>query len=229
MLCEQKYGALINSFSSAPNVIIDLEARGCKDFISRPIDCSRNEVHPSSQDSTTSHRDSTVLEPAAFQPSISPDIKCLIFPQGDISRFKPARPDSSGILGYYLLDAASVLPVLALDVQPGHTVLDLCAAPGGKTLALLQTHSVNYLWANDLSGSRTMRLRRTLQSYLTKEFLDENKIHITSTDGRQLGMTEEKSFDRVSIGQNVWKRMACFVTLMRMPCYSYTKKTNFRI
>ncbi len=71
--------------------------------------------------------------------------------------------------------------------------------------------SSDYLWANDLSGSRTLRLRRTLQSYLPKEFLDENKIHITSTDGRQLGMTEEKSFDRVSIGQNVWKRMACFV------------------
>ncbi|RXN14803.1 ATP-dependent DNA helicase PIF1 [Labeo rohita] len=108
-------------------------------------------------------------------------------------------PDSSGILGYYLLDAASVLPVLALDVQPGHTVLDLCAAPGGKTLALLQTHSINYLWANDLSGSRTLRLHRTLHSYLPKEFLDENKIHITSTDGRQLGMTEEKSFDRVLV------------------------------
>uniref|UniRef100_A0A673FPK4 5-cytosine rRNA methyltransferase NSUN4 n=1 Tax=Sinocyclocheilus rhinocerous TaxID=307959 RepID=A0A673FPK4_9TELE len=198
MLCEQKYGALLNSFSSAPNVITELEAQGCKDFIS--IHCTRNEVHQCSQDSTTSHRDSTELEPAALQPSISPDIKCLVFPKGDISRFKPARPDSSGILGYYLLDAASVLPVLALDVQPGHTVLDLCAAPGGKTLALLQTHSVNYLWANDLSGSRTMRLRRTLQSYLPKEFLDENKIHITSTDGRQLGMTEEKSFDRVSIG-----------------------------
>lgn len=71
--------------------------------------------------------------------------------------------------------------------------------------------SSDYLWANDLSSSRTMRLRRTLQSYLPKEFLDENKIHITSTDGRQLGMTEEKSFDRVSIGQNDWKRMACFV------------------
>ncbi|XP_016357675.1 5-cytosine rRNA methyltransferase NSUN4 isoform X2 [Sinocyclocheilus anshuiensis] len=197
MLCEQKYGALINSFSSAPNVITELEAQGCKDFIS--IYCTRNEVHQSSQDSTTSHRDSTELEPAALRPSISPDIKCLVFPKGDISRFKPARPDSSGILGYYLLDAASVLPVLALDIQPGHTVLDLCAAPGGKTLALLQTHSVNYLWANDLSGSRTMRLRRTLQSYLPKEFLDENKIHITSTDGRQLGMTEKKSFDRVLV------------------------------
>uniref|UniRef100_A0A8C2GLY4 5-cytosine rRNA methyltransferase NSUN4 n=1 Tax=Cyprinus carpio TaxID=7962 RepID=A0A8C2GLY4_CYPCA len=197
MLSEQKYGALINSFSSAPNVITELEAQGCKDFIS--IDCTRNEVHQSSLDSMTSHRDSAELDPAALQPSMSPDIKCLVFPKGDISRFNPARPDSSGILGYYLLDAASVLPVLALDVQPGHTVLDLCAAPGGKTLALLQTHSVNHLWANDLSGSRTMRLRRTLQSYLPKEFLEENKIHITSTDGRQLGMTEEKSFERVLV------------------------------
>lgn len=53
------------------------------------------------------------------------------------------RQDSSGLLGYYLLDAASVLPVLALDVQLGHAVLDLCAAPGGKTLALLQTHTVS--------------------------------------------------------------------------------------
>ncbi|KAM3841761.1 5-cytosine rRNA methyltransferase NSUN4-like [Vipera latastei] len=52
---------------------------------------------------------------------------------------KAARPDIVGLLGYYLLDAASILPVLALNVQPGSMVLDLCAAPGGKMLALLQT------------------------------------------------------------------------------------------
>lgn len=50
-----------------------------------------------------------------------------------------SRPDSLGLLDYYLMDAASLLPVLALNVQPGDFVLDLCAAPGGKTLALLQT------------------------------------------------------------------------------------------
>uniref|UniRef100_A0A672KAL8 Uncharacterized protein n=1 Tax=Sinocyclocheilus grahami TaxID=75366 RepID=A0A672KAL8_SINGR len=190
MLCEQKYGALINSFSSAPNVIIDLEARGCKDFISRPIDCSRNEVHPSSQDSTTSHRDSTVLEPAAFQPSISPDIKLAYW---DII--------------FWMLLLLSCRHIQSVCELPHRQHFKRFNKRDADDICMFFFFFSDYLWANDLSGSRTMRLRRTLQSYLTKEFLDENKIHITSTDGRQLGMTEEKSFDRVSIGQNVWKRM----------------------
>ena len=37
------------------------------------------------------------------------------------------------------MDASSVLPVLALGLRPDDNVLDLCAAPGGKTLAILQT------------------------------------------------------------------------------------------
>lgn len=37
------------------------------------------------------------------------------------------------------MDAASLLPVLALNIQPTESVLDMCAAPGGKTLAILQT------------------------------------------------------------------------------------------
>ena len=36
------------------------------------------------------------------------------------------------------MDAASVMPVIALDVQPTDQVLDLCAAPGGKSQLLLQ-------------------------------------------------------------------------------------------
>jgi hypothetical protein len=50
-----------------------------------------------------------------------------------------SRLGSLGLMDYYLMDAASLLPVLALGLQHGDTVLDLCAAPGGKTLALLQT------------------------------------------------------------------------------------------
>lgn len=35
------------------------------------------------------------------------------------------------------MDGASWLPVFALDVQKGEEVGDLCASPGGKTLAIL--------------------------------------------------------------------------------------------
>ena len=34
---------------------------------------------------------------------------------------------------YMLQSASSFIPVLALDPQPGERVLDMCAAPGGKT------------------------------------------------------------------------------------------------
>ena len=43
------------------------------------------------------------------------------------------------ISAHYMMDAASVLPVIALDLQQDDSVLDLCAAPGGKTLTMLQT------------------------------------------------------------------------------------------
>lgn len=42
-------------------------------------------------------------------------------------------------LGYYLMDGGSILPVFALDLKLGDRVLDMCSAPGGKALAILQT------------------------------------------------------------------------------------------
>ena len=34
---------------------------------------------------------------------------------------------------YYLQEASAMAPVVLLDPQPGEKILDLCAAPGGKT------------------------------------------------------------------------------------------------
>lgn len=67
---------------------------------------------------------------------------------------------------YYLMDGASILPVLALDVQPGDHVLDMCSAPGGKALAILQTLHPKLLVCNDLSTSRVNRIHKVLGQFL---------------------------------------------------------------
>ncbi|KAK2868201.1 hypothetical protein Q7C36_000072 [Tachysurus vachellii] len=189
LLSEQKYGALINNLSSNADVVSSLQSQGCRDFV-RDVERDTHET------SDGLKQDGHFSTEAA---RISSNIQCFVFPRGDISRFKPARPDSAGLLSYYLLDAASVLPVLALDVRPGHAVLDLCAGPGGKTLAILQAQAVRFLWANDLSGSRTARLQRTLQSYVPKELRGEDKLRITSLDGRKWRNMEDFEFDRVLV------------------------------
>jgi 16S rRNA (cytosine967-C5)-methyltransferase len=39
---------------------------------------------------------------------------------------------------FYLQDPSTLLAPALLDAQPGETILDLCAAPGGKTTFLAQ-------------------------------------------------------------------------------------------
>ena len=72
-----------------------------------------------------------------------------------------------GLLKPYFLDKASTYPAQALDVQPGDTVLDLCAAPGGKTLILaLAKGEAGTLVANDKSADRRIRLKTVIKEHL---------------------------------------------------------------
>jgi 16S rRNA (cytosine967-C5)-methyltransferase len=62
---------------------------------------------------------------------------------------------------WWVQDAAAAIPARLLDVQPGETVLDLCAAPGGKTLQLAAAGGI--ATAVDRSASRLVRLTENLQ------------------------------------------------------------------
>ncbi len=56
---------------------------------------------------------------------------------------------------YYVQDAASLLPVALLDPKPGDLVCDLCAAPGGKTTAILERlGAAGWLLANEAVRAR---------------------------------------------------------------------------
>jgi 16S rRNA (cytosine967-C5)-methyltransferase len=61
---------------------------------------------------------------------------------------------------FWVQDAAAALPVRILAPQAGETVLDLCAAPGGKTLQLAATGA--HATALDLSESRLRRVTENL-------------------------------------------------------------------
>ncbi|MBW2982992.1 NOL1/NOP2/sun family putative RNA methylase [Candidatus Woesearchaeota archaeon] len=65
---------------------------------------------------------------------------------------------------FYVQDAASMIPPIVLDPQPGEVVLDLCAAPGSKTtqLAALMRNE-GLVIANDIQGSRLPALGINVQ------------------------------------------------------------------
>lgn len=63
---------------------------------------------------------------------------------------------------FYIQDASSYLAVTALDVKDEEVVLDACAAPGGKTLAILQEYNPKVLVAGDIHEHK-IKLLETLK------------------------------------------------------------------
>lgn len=61
---------------------------------------------------------------------------------------------------WWVQDAAAALPVVVLAPQPGEHILDLCAAPGGKTLQLAAAGAK--VTALDLSERRMARVEENL-------------------------------------------------------------------
>eukprot|EP00735_Rhodelphis_limneticus_P011275 TRINITY_DN4358_c0_g1::TRINITY_DN4358_c0_g1_i1::g.21256::m.21256 TRINITY_DN4358_c0_g1::TRINITY_DN4358_c0_g1_i1::g.21256 ORF type:complete len:398 (+),score=47.81,sp/Q0V8R7/NSUN4_BOVIN/33.51/4e-45,Nol1_Nop2_Fmu/PF01189.12/1.3e-25,FtsJ/PF01728.14/0.0013,Methyltransf_26/PF13659.1/8.2e+03,Methyltransf_26/PF13659.1/0.0065,Methyltransf_18/PF12847.2/0.084 TRINITY_DN4358_c0_g1_i1:3-1196(+) len=106
--------------------------------------------------------------------------------QGIVQRFPAPIVDSYGITGYYLLDAASVICAEALRVtSTDRHVLDMCAAPGGKTLVLLQClrrvgNTSAMLQSNDISPDRRNRLLKVIREYVPSE--DRTRVTVTGYD-----------------------------------------------
>jgi 16S rRNA C967 or C1407 C5-methylase (RsmB/RsmF family) len=96
----------------------------------------------------------------------------------------------------YTLDSASVRAALALRVQPSDQVLDLCAAPGGKALVLLEClQGRGSLVTNELSSDRRRRLRDVIASHVPKDL--QSLVTVTGFDGNQFGLKKKAAFDRV--------------------------------
>lgn len=109
--------------------------------------------------------------------------------------FQPERTVED-LLNVYIMDPASVIVARALEVQEGDRVLDMCAAPGGKTLILIEgIQEAGEIFANDLSPERRERLKKVIQQYVPRTLRD--RVWVTGRDGVQFGLREPGSFDRI--------------------------------
>lgn len=110
--------------------------------------------------------------------------------------FPPPEKTEAGYLNYYLMDAASLLPVEALDLIPGDKVVDLCAAPGGKSfLCSLKLKNQGLLVSNDRSAARRARIHRIFEDYLPKT--EQKNISITAHDATKWSLYQKSVYDKV--------------------------------
>ena len=95
----------------------------------------------------------------------------------------------------FIQNAASWLPVLALDPQPGEIILDVCAAPGGKTSHIAAiTGNKARITANDNSRPRLAKLQANLTRLGAR--IERYTLFDATSLARKL---EGQHFDRILI------------------------------
>lgn len=96
----------------------------------------------------------------------------------------------------YYLDSASVLAALCLPVKNTENILDLCAAPGGKTLVLAsRMESYASLSSNERSADRTHRLKIVVNECLPLEI--SQRVKVSCSDGSTWCTRQTECFDRI--------------------------------
>ncbi|NLW11740.1 MAG: SAM-dependent methyltransferase [Clostridiaceae bacterium] len=65
---------------------------------------------------------------------------------------------------FYIQEPSAMLPAKVLAAKPGEKILDLCAAPGGKTARIAaDLAGQGLLWANEISADRARALLRNIE------------------------------------------------------------------
>jgi 16S rRNA (cytosine967-C5)-methyltransferase len=88
--------------------------------------------------------------------------------------------------GFSVQDLAAQYAAALLNVQPNDVVLDACAAPGGKTAAIVEAcPTLGSLYAMDSAEQRNLRTHENLQRLGHSKRLG-NKLKIISADASEL-------------------------------------------
>ena len=92
----------------------------------------------------------------------------------------------------YIMNASSLIPVLALEPQPGERILDVCAAPGGKSAYIAaQTNNQCELHLNDAMAPRIKKLEEVVGMFNVKA------ASISNFQGQFIDREFDEQFDRI--------------------------------
>lgn len=170
-----RYSLLINRAlpESAVTHVLETAGTPIEDLESIPLPALRGVV-VKDRPLCLAKRTDEVSSEAAASPS---------FPQPQLARDSTTGSQS---LTHWNMDAASVLAARLLDVKAGDAVLDLCAAPGGKSITLAQdlffgnpkptpgacsgmdSYNSAFLCCNEAEKTRFRRLSENVSAYLPR-------------------------------------------------------------
>ncbi|MFN8791973.1 MAG: RsmB/NOP family class I SAM-dependent RNA methyltransferase [Bdellovibrionales bacterium] len=105
---------------------------------------------------------------------------------------------AEGLLSEYFMDPASLLMARALPLEGVEKVLDMCAAPGGKSLVLIsRLPDSAEIICNEPSGSRRESLTKVIQNYVPRD--RREKVWVRGQDGAQYGLKMPAQFDAILV------------------------------
>lgn len=219
-----QYGVMLNRYSAVTDITQILQAQGfsillpqtdVSTLLCKGTSTVSNSKHPTEKDSLSpphyvpggpSHESPLISDSTChalgqdFQSESShnlprPSLQCYIHPCP--LRFPSQAHRPGQLKQYYLLNAASLLPVLALQVRDGEKVLDLCSAPGGKAVAIMQCATPGLLCCNEPDPHRREWLAKTLESFLPLSL--NSRVIVSAQDGRSFGQSEAGTYDKALV------------------------------